>query len=210
MSIAEKETTIEDSEGLFQVTHWSQIQNAKSDNQDSRKASVNNLIIRYWKPVYCYLKCKGHNNEEAEDLTQGFFHEIVLGRDLIQRADKTKGRFRTFLLTALNHYVTSDFRKETSKKRFPRGGLSLIEAAEMPGMPVAKLKNDPNQVFNYIWAANIMDQVLEQIKEDYHKTGNAAFWGIFHDRILSPIFDNTKAISLSELCQKYGIDEKTR
>jgi DNA-directed RNA polymerase specialized sigma24 family protein len=210
MSGFEKETTIEDSGGLFQATHWSLIQTAKTHNQDRRKASVNNLISRYWKPVYWYLRCKGHNNEEAEDLTQGFFHEIVLGRQLIQQADQTKGRFRTFLLTALDRYVTSAFRKETSIKRFPRGGISLIEAAELPGMPLAKLKNDPNQVFHYIWATNILDRVLEQIKEDYCKTERAAFWGLFLDRILSPVFNNTEAPSLIELCKKYGIDSEKK
>jgi len=97
--------------GSFQTTQWSQIQGSKTNNQERRKASINNLMGRYWKPVYCYLRYKGYDNEKAKDLTQGFFHEIILGRELIQHANQEKGRFRTFLLTALDCYVRSVYRK---------------------------------------------------------------------------------------------------
>ncbi len=86
--------------GVFLTTHWSLIEDSKSDDDRSR-ALIGLLLDRYWKPVYFYLRRKGHNNEEAKDLTQGFFHEIVLNRGLIQRADKAKGRFRSFILHAL-------------------------------------------------------------------------------------------------------------
>ena len=102
--------------GSFETTRWTQIQAAKTHDLEHRRESVNTLLTRYWKPVYCYLRRKGYNNADAKDLTQGFFHEIVLGRELLQRADQTKGRFRTFLLTALDRYATSVHRKDTAKK----------------------------------------------------------------------------------------------
>ena len=93
-------------QGTFLTTHWSLIE-AASEGQDRNreKALIDLLLKHYWKPVYCYLRRKGYNNEEAKDLTQGFFHDVVLGHNLVQKADQAKGPFRAFLLMALNHRV---------------------------------------------------------------------------------------------------------
>ena len=210
MSRFDKETTIGGPGGSFETTQWTQIQNAKTNDQERRQTSVNNLLSRYWKPVYCYLRYKGYDIEKAKDLTQGFFHEIVLGRELIQQADQAKGRFRTFLLTALDRYVTSVYRKETAKKRFPQDGTASLEIAELPDIPMKDLKSDPNLVFNYTWATHLLDRVMDEIKEDYCNTDRKVFWQLFHDRILIPIFDNSEASSLTELCKKYGINSEKR
>ncbi len=100
--------------GAFETTHWTEILSARTLDENRRKATMDKLLGRYWKPVYCYLRRKGRDNETAKDLTQGFFQEVVLGRDLVQKAESQKGRFRTFLLTALDHYVTSVDRAETA------------------------------------------------------------------------------------------------
>lgn len=194
----------------FETTHWSQIQRARTHDQQQRRASVNNLLKRYWKPVYCYLRHKGYTNDNAKDLTQGFFHEIVLGRELIQQADQAKGRFRTFLLTTLDRYLTSIHRKETAKKRLPECGLVHLEAAEFPDLPISGSKSSPEQVFNYAWATNILDQVLARLKDEYCNTGRFAYWEVFRAKLLVPIFDNTEAPSLAELCKKYGIESEKK
>ena len=86
---------------VFLTTHWSLIGDIQSKH-DKDQALMNLLLKRYWKPVYSYLRQKGYDNEQAKDLTQGFFYEVVLNRNLVQRADQCKGRFRSFLLHALN------------------------------------------------------------------------------------------------------------
>lgn len=78
---------------VFLTTHWSLIEDIKS-KEDRNEALISLLLERYWKPVYCYLRQKGHNNEQAKDLTQDFFHEVVLNRNLLGRAEQCKGRFR--------------------------------------------------------------------------------------------------------------------
>ena len=78
----------------FLTTHWSIIENVGSSDEDRNQALIGLLLSKYWKPVYCYLRRKGYDNEQAKDLTQGFFHEVVLGRNLIQKADQSRGRFR--------------------------------------------------------------------------------------------------------------------
>jgi len=196
--------------GFFETTRWTQIQKAKTHDQQRRQVSVNNLMDRYWKPVYCYLMHKGYSNEDAKDLTQGFFFEIVFGRELIQKADKAKGRFRTFLLTALDRYVTSVYRKQTAKKRLPEHGLAQLNGVAIPDLPIADSKRTPELAFNYTWATNLLDQVLATVKKEYCATGRAAYWEVFQATVVAPILDNAEAPSLAELCEKYGIESEKK
>lgn len=210
MSKRDQETTMGGKRGSFQTTRWSDLRRAKTLDHERRRSCVNNLLKRYWKPVYCYLKHKGYNNENAKDLTQGFFYEIVLGRELIQQADQTKGKFRTFLLTALDRYVTSVYRKESAKKRLPKHGLTQLETTSLPDLPMEQSGTTPELTFHYAWATNLLDQVLTNIREEYCSTGRATYWEVFQAKILRPIFESTAAPSLIELCEKYGIENEKR
>ena len=75
----------------------------------------NEFVQRYWKPIYSFLRRKGYDNEKAKDLTQGFFTEIVLDSNLFKNLDSGKGKFRTLLLTALNHYLTTQLLTDLSE-----------------------------------------------------------------------------------------------
>jgi hypothetical protein len=86
------QTSMGGDRGTFLTTHWSLIEDVKQ-GQDKDRALIGLLLERYWKPVYCYLRSKGYNNDQAKDLTQGFLHEVVLNRHLIDRADTSKGHY---------------------------------------------------------------------------------------------------------------------
>ena len=194
----------------FRKTRWTEILRAKTDDLTRRKIAVDKLIATYWKPVYCYLRHKGFGNEVAKDLTQGFFHEIVLGRDLIQQADQAKGRFRTFLLRALERYVVDVHRGETRKKRRTKKGTVRLEPDELANLPTLKAGVTPEQAFHYGWAADLLDQVLGEVKDEYCTTGRATYWEVFRSKILTPIFDNVKGPSFAEICKKHGIDGESK
>jgi len=210
MSKRDKETTMGGEKGSFETTRWTQIQKAKTHDQERRQASVNNLLNRYWKPIYCCLRHKGYSNEDAKDLTQGFFYEIVLGRELIQQADPAKGRFRTFLLTALDRYVTSMYRKETAKKRLPAKGLVQLENLELSGLQLGKSGITPELVFHHAWATSLLDEVLAKVKDQCCSIGEETYWEVFEATVLAPIRDNTEAPSLTELCDKYDIESEKK
>lgn len=210
MSKRDQETTMGGKRGSFQTTQWSDLRRAKTRDKERRRSSVNNLLKRYWKPVYCYLRRKGYTNENAKDLTQGFFHEIVLGRELIQQANQAKGKFRTFLLTALDRYVTSIYRKETAKKRLPEKGLAQLEDDALLDLPLAQSEKNPEQVFHYTWATDLLDEVLDKVREEYCSTGKTIHWEVFRVKILAPIFDNAEVPSLAELRKKYSIESERK
>ncbi len=81
----EEYTSIGGDERRFQTTHWTAIEGVRSDAPSHAQALIGELLDAYWKPVYCYLRHRGYGNEEAKDLTQDFFQEVVLGRDSERR-----------------------------------------------------------------------------------------------------------------------------
>jgi DNA-directed RNA polymerase specialized sigma24 family protein len=167
------------------------------------------LLATYWKPVYCYLRCKGHDWEGAKDLTQGFFHEIVLGQGLIQQADRAKGRFRTFLLRCLDHYTANVLRNEGRKKRMPEGGLVRLEGIEGLNLPESAHYCTPSELFDYAWASALLDQVLAEVKAECRRMGKTTHWAVFSERVLRPIMDNAEPPPLGRLCEKYRIRNRT-
>ena len=207
---ADKYTSIGGTKRTFGVTRWTVIESIASKDDASNRAMVGDFLKAYWKPVYCYLRHKGHNSEQAKDLTQGFFQEVVLGRELIQRADRTKGRFRTLLLRALDRYLVSIHRKETARKRIPQNKLISLEETTFGDLPEATCNLDSDEVFHYTWVCELLDRMLEEVEVECHQNGMAIHWDMFNDRVLHPILASAEPLGLEELCRKYGIDETTK
>lgn len=194
----------------FKTTHWTEIVRARTEDDIRRHEAVAHLLCIYWKPVYCYLKRKGYDNERAKDLTQGFFQEVVLGRELILKANRTRGRFRTFLLKALNNYVASVHRAETAKKRRPDEGLVSLDAADSEVIPVPVQDATPEQAFHYTWASTLLDEVLSEVEERCRDAGKGLYWDVFNTRLLGPIMEGCEAPSLGEVCGKLGISDEVK
>ena len=190
---------------VFLTTHWSLIEKAGGNDHDKNRALIGLLIKKYWKPVYCYLHRRGYQNEEAKDLTQGFFEEVVLGRKLIDQADRTKGRFRSFLLTALNHYLVNIHHKEAAKRHIPREKVFSMEIADMSILPQAISTLTPEDSFTYTWVSSMLEQVVAAVKEECDRDGKIVHWHIFHDRMLRPIINGSDPPGLEAICEKYGI-----
>ncbi|NQT84454.1 sigma-70 family RNA polymerase sigma factor [bacterium] len=195
MSKRRDETTTVEWNGAFHTTHWTDIFDAMSHDEPRRQAALGELLGTYWKPIYCYLRCKGHGREAAKDLTQGFFHEVVLGRGLIQRADQAKGRFRTFLLTCLNRYAANVLRAETTKQRMPEGGLVRLEDVDWLNAPEPAHSASPLEAFDYAWASALLDQVVAEVAGECLETGNYTYWELFQARVLQPIMENADSPS---------------
>ena len=190
----------------FLTTHWSLVENIASDEDgDKDRALVGLLLERYWKPVYCYLRCKGYANEQAKDLTQGFFHEVVLGRQLIQRADRSKGRFRSYLLKALYNYVATVHAAQTAQKRIPQGKLVSLEMIDPPDFSRVTEGLTPEESFDYAWVSALMERVLEEVETMCYADGKMVYWQVFREKVLEPILEGAESPSLLDLCHKYGI-----
>jgi hypothetical protein len=192
--------------GAFLTTHWSLIENVK-DGSDKDGALIGLLLRTYWKPVYCYLRHKGYGNEEAKDLTQDFFHEVVLNRHLVGRADKDKGRFRSFLLYALNQYIINRDRDQKAQKRIPREKLACLDIAELPDLPQSFAQATAEDSYHYAWLSALLERVTVELKAACIEQGMEIHWALFHERILKPILSNSNPASLTQLCENHAIED---
>ncbi|MCP4260068.1 MAG: sigma-70 family RNA polymerase sigma factor [Planctomycetes bacterium] len=195
--------------GAFLTTHWSLIEDIKS-KEDKNRALVGLLLSKYWKPVYCYLRRKGYDNDKAKDLTQEFFYEAVFGRGLIQKADESKGRFRSFVLIALNRFLINIKNKETAQKRIPKDKLVPLDMIDSLELPRTLSTLAPEDSFNYAWVSSLLEDVLEEVEAKCHEDDKSVHWQVFHDKVLQPIIDGTNIPSLKEICERYGIKDDAK
>jgi len=193
----------------FFTTHWSLVDKVKQQG-DRDMALIGLLVERYWKPVYCYLRRKGYDNEQAKDLTQSFFHEVVLNRHLVERADPTKGSFRSLLLHALRQYIIDKKRRDNTLRRIPKNKLVSINIDDPPELPDKNYKLDPEESFNYAWKVDLLERALAEVKENYVAQGLATHWFVFQDRLLKPVLNDHPSPSLQEICQRHGIIDEAR
>ena len=191
----------------FLTTHWSLIEGIKKQ-QDPKQSLIGLLLKRYWKPVYCYLRRTGCGNEQAKDLTQGFFHEVVLSRHLIERADPSKGRFRTFLLHALKQYVIDMSRRKSTQANIPPEKLITLEIAHLPVLPQTISKWSPEACFHYAWKSAILDLTLAAVKEDCLHAGQETHWQIFRDYLLYPTLEGRDPPPLKEFRRRHGLSSE--
>jgi RNA polymerase sigma-70 factor (ECF subfamily) len=205
----EKETDMGGARDTFLTTRWSLIDEIKS-GEDANRALIGSLLSTYWKPVYCYLRRRGYDNDQAKDLTQGFFHEVVLDRSLVQRAEQSKGRFRTFLLHVLNQYVINVKRKQAVRTHIPQEKLVPLDVVDPSVLPQTVSEASPEDSYNYTWLSALLDQTLSELKTECRNEGLEIHWWVFRDRVIEPTLHDAAAPSLANVCRKYGIDDEKK
>ena len=159
----------------FDTTPWSVVLAAGGDSTRGAKQALATLCETYWYPLYAYLRRHGKSAEDAQDLTQGFFQQM-LEKGTIERADPGRGRFRSFLLASLKHYVTNEWDKDQAHKRggdVPHVSLEL-EGAE--GRYQFEPKDDatPETVFDRRWALTLLGNVLAKLRKEFVEAGKEA------------------------------------
>jgi DNA-directed RNA polymerase specialized sigma24 family protein len=200
------QTEMGGSREAFLTTQWSLIEDIKAD-QDRDRTLIDFLLRQYWKPVYYYLRRKGFNNEDAKDFTQDFFHEVVLNRDMVGRADQTRGRFRSFLLFALNEYLTKQNIRKRARKRIPKGKLVSLEVTEELSLPQSVEKASAEESYHYAWLSALLERVLADVRAECHREGKETHWVLFYEQIVKPIMGGQSVISITDLSQEHGIGD---
>jgi RNA polymerase sigma factor (sigma-70 family) len=155
----------------FPTTHWSLILAAGDSRDPDSRRSLEALCRLYWPAVYWYVRRTGSDVETASDLTQGFFARLLEKRDLRQ-ADRARGRFRSFLLTSVKHYLANERDRERALRR--GGGKSLFpldieDAEQMYGSTLADL-HTPETIYEKRWAHALLEQALTRLEEEMART----------------------------------------
>jgi len=187
----------------FTTTHWSVVLTAQDESPAAQEA-LEKLCRTYWRPIFSFVRRQGVGPEEAEDLTQGFFALLLERRDL-RSVRKEKGRLRSYLLTALKHYLADEHRRAMAIKRGKGERLIPLEqlrAEEQSGMEPA----DPltaERIYERRWASTLLDRVLSRLEDTYRKRGNAALFDSFNQLL----GDEPEAPSHAEIAAQVGMTE---
>lgn len=152
----------------FPNTRWSLIFAAGDSRAPTARQALDALCALYWKPVYCYIRSREANREEARDLTQGFF-EHLMEKHLFHHAQANRGRFRSYLLGCVTNFLKN---ARTHARAQKRGGDCTridesIEAAEGWLELAASESQQPDRVYDWACAISVMDQALERLEAEH-------------------------------------------
>lgn len=161
----------------FQPTRWSVVLAAAQGESPQAQAALATLCQTYWYPLYAYVRRRGHGPEDAQDLTQEFFARL-LAKKYLAHLQREGGKFRSFLLTALQRFLANEWDRGRAAKR--GGGhttLSLdAEAAESRYRLEPSHELTPEKIYEQRWAQALLEQVLARLRADYAAAGKAALF----------------------------------
>jgi len=187
----------------FATTHWSVVLEAQGESPAAQVA-LEKLCRTYWRPIFAFLRRQGHSPEEAEDITQGFFAQL-LERRKFSALRKEKGRLRSFLLGALKYFVTDEQRRAMAIKRGK--GQRLIPLEELRADERIDMEpSDPmtaEMIYERRWALTVLEQVLNRLKGEYATAGNAALF----DSLKQLLPDEPGSPSQAEIAAQLGMTE---
>jgi RNA polymerase sigma factor (sigma-70 family) len=169
----------------FVTTHWSVVVAAAGADTTHAQAALERLCRTYWYPLYAYARRRGHSVEDAQDLTQAFFARL-LERHWVGDADRERGRFRTFLLTAMSRFMADEWDKARAQKR--GGGVSHIplqlgNAETRYGCEPAD-GHTPEQDFERRWALTVLDTVLQRLRAEYEREGKGELFAALNSTLV--------------------------
>lgn len=176
----------------------------RNDSAPAR-AALNKLCQTYWYPLYAFVRRRGHSPYDAQDLTQEFFARL-LERNRLADVTRERGKFRSFLLTAMNHFLIDEWKKARSQKRGGGQVISLdAQTAETryDREPVDNLT--PEKLFEQNWAMALLDAVYVQLRNEYEAAGK----GPLFDGLRFCLTGARSSVPYVELAVRMGVAENT-
>lgn len=150
-----RETSLGGQNVRFRSTLWSVVRHAR----EGAREALDQLVTVYWKPVYFYVRRRGHDVESAKDLTQGFF-AAGFERDFLKRVSPELGLFRTFLLAALKYYLSDEYDRSRAAKR--GGGIRFVEAER----DLVAADSSPERAFRRQWALETLRRAMDRLRAE--------------------------------------------
>lgn len=189
--------------GVFATTHWSVVL-AASGSDSKAQSALARLCQTYWYPLYAYVRRRGYGPTDAQDLTQEFFARL-LARNWLAQADRARGKFRTFLLAALSHFLANEWDKARAQKR--GGAVQLVplefHTAETRYIAEPPDPNTPEQSYERRWAVTLLDAVLQRLREEHQAESKTELF-----EALKPcLVGERQAQPYAELAAKLGLTE---
>ena len=188
----------------FATTRWTIVLQAGGPTTDGSARALEQLCRTYWYPLYTFARRRGLTQHDAEDVTQGFF-AFLLEKDTISRADRERGRFRSFLLTAFTHFQSHERARNSSLKR--GGGQRLVyfdaQEAETRSQNEPSTGLTPARLFDQKWATSLLEHVLEAVRHEYISAGKGACF----EELKTVLWGGRGEVSYAEIARRLGSTE---
>lgn len=186
---------------LFESTHWSIVLRARDEDEEARKA-LEQLCHSYWYPLYAFARRSGKSPDDAADVTQGFFAQLIERQGLSKIAPE-KGRFRTFLLASLKNFIRNDWRHNATLKR--GGGVSTYSLSdqdmESRYQDYAVDSSTAEDEFERDWVESLLAAVIARLRSDYEKAGRIELFNALNAYLVA---DETR-LPQSDLAAQLGL-----
>ena len=189
--------------GAFFTTRWTLVMRARGDAPEAR-AALGELCEAYWAPVFHFLRREGRDEDTSRELAQSFIERLLATRGGIDGADPDKGRFRSYLLGALKHFLAEIRRRDS---RLKRGGDAVIESIDDGGDMAAGLDHAaasvtvPDTYFDRQWALALVERALEAVRAEFEKAGKLALFEAFKPWLVG----DHESLSQTEVARSLGM-----
>jgi RNA polymerase sigma-70 factor (ECF subfamily) len=186
----------------FATTHWSIVLAARDPVQPHSREALSALCLTYWYPLYAFVRRRGHDAEEARDLTQAFFLRL-LEKDYLRVVDRARGKFRSFLLAAFEHFLHNEYDRARAQKR--GGGRKLLSldftvAEDRYAVEPAHSKT-PDKLFERRWALTLLDCVLARLEQEWKDAGKQEVF----ERLRPCLLDEPQSLPYATLAEELNI-----
>jgi len=181
---------LDQSHAEFLPTPWTLLVGLRSGSDEDRHRAEAVLVERYWSPVYAALRNRGVSATQAQEVTQGFFADVVLGRNLLDTAAPDRGRLRSLMLKAVRNY-----RIDLARARSRRGGdhLPIDCVSEHESSEDGR---SLELTFDRAWATTILRTAVDRVRTHFQSSGRLEHWSLFEKRALGPAIHATEPPAL--------------
>lgn len=167
-------------------------------------AALEKLCRTYWHPLYAFVRRRGYGAHDAQDLTQEFFARL-LEKNYLGAVDRTKGKFRSFLLAALEHFLANEWRDAHAQKR--GGKLTFVsiddESAEQPYLQVSGSHLAAERLFEQQWATTLLTETVTRLREEFIRAGKRESF----EQLKIYLTGEKRELSYGQLAEKLGTTE---
>jgi RNA polymerase sigma-70 factor (ECF subfamily) len=192
------------SSAQFATTHWSTVLAAGDSASPASREALERLCRTYWFPLYAFARRQGYAPVDAEDMIQSFLARL-LENGAFRQADPARGRFRTFLLACLKHFMIKEWHRCRAAKR--GGGAPLLSLDELDAETLYSRETGhtltPEQLYDRTWAWRILERARERLREDYARRGQAERFDLLEGFLPGA----SSELSYQEVGEKLGLRE---
>ncbi len=185
--------------GHFATTRWSVVARAAESSSECEEA-LQQLCESYWQPLYVFVRGKGHNRQDAADLTQAFFVH-VLEKKVFEKASQHRGKFRSFLLACVQNFLRNDYDRQNAVKRGGSVAKFQLDPTDAESrFAVLSKESTPELVFEKEWANSLLSRVHERLRESLGDQRAE-----FHNEILKFLTVESESGSYDEVARNFGM-----